>query len=473
MSEAVDCDVCIIGAGSAGLSAASGAAQLGMRTVLFERDAMGGDCLNYGCVPSKALLASAKAAADARGAARLGVKASEIAVDFKAVMSHVRRTIDAISPKDSVERFERLGVRVIKAEAKFVGPRDVTGGGFRVQARRFVIATGSTVRMPPIPGLGDVGALSNETIFSLDRCPAHIVILGGGATGIEMAQAFRKLGARVTLVELERILGSEEPEFVDMLRRVLIGEGIELREGTRVARVERDADVITVMLDGQAESLRATHLLVATGRKPRVESLDLEQAGVAFDDKGIAVDARLRTTNPRIYALGDVAGGPLFTHVAGYHAGLFVRNALFRLPSRVDYRAVPSVIYTDPELARVGLTEREAKEGSDKDPHVLKLDFTDNDRAQAEGATAGGIKVIARKNGTVIGASIMGRHAGELILPWTLLIARKLSLRALTDLLVPYPTLSEISKAAAGAFYAPKLFSAWPRRVVRGLSFFS
>jgi pyruvate/2-oxoglutarate dehydrogenase complex dihydrolipoamide dehydrogenase (E3) component len=471
MAETIKCDICVIGAGSAGLSVAAGAAQLGARTVLFERDEMGGDCLNTGCVPSKALLAAAHAAQGVRDTTRFGLAATEPGVHFPSVMSHVRDVIAAIAPNDSVARFEGLGVRVIKAEARFVDGREVVGGAVRVRARRFVIATGSTASVPSIPGIGDVAFLTNETIFSLDALPRHLIVLGGGPVGVELAQAFRRLGSRVTLIEAARLLSKDEPEFVEIVRRQLITEGVEVREQAKVSEIRRSENGVDLILEA-AERVAGTHLLVATGRRPRLKDLDLEKAGVASTPTGVAVDARLRTTNRRIFALGDVAGGPLFTHVAGYHAGIIVRNALFRIPARVDYRALPRVTYTDPELAHAGLTEAGARARFGESIRVVRAQFGANDRAQTEHETAGGIKVIVRNDGRLLGASIVGQNAGELISLWVLAIARGLKLSAMTAVIFPYPTRGEISKAAASAFYAPRLFSTWPRRLVRLLALF-
>jgi pyruvate/2-oxoglutarate dehydrogenase complex dihydrolipoamide dehydrogenase (E3) component len=465
------CDICVIGAGSAGLSVASGAAQLGARTVLFERGEMGGDCLNYGCVPSKALLAAGNAAQNMREAKRFGIDCHEPRVDFAAVMAHVRGVIAAIAPHDSVERFERLGVRVIRAGARFIGSREIEGGGFRVQARRVVIAAGSAAAIPPIAGIDTAKTFTNETIFSLNEQPEHLLIIGGGPIGVEMAQAFRRLGSRVTILEAAHLLAKDEPEFVDLLRKQLVGEGVSIRESAKIARVAPAGEGIEIVLSADApESVRGSHLLVAAGRRPRVEGLDLEKAGVAFNAKGIIVDARLRTTNRRIYAIGDIAGGPQFTHVAGYHAGIAIRNALFRLPAMADYGALPWVTYTDPELAHVGMMEAEARSRFGEGVRVAKFDFSANDRAETERDTEGGIKVVTRTDGTILGATIIGKDAGELISLWVLAIARKLKLSAITGIIFPYPTRSEISKAAASAFYAPRLFSAWPRRLVRFLA---
>jgi len=382
----------------------------------------------------------------------------------------VRGVIAAIAPHDSVDRFEGLGVRVVKAAARFTGPREVRGGGMQVRARRIVIAAGSAAAIPDIPGIATAAPLTNETIFSLTALPEHLVIIGGGPIGVEMAQAFRRLGSRVTVLEARRILERDEPEFSEILRQRLTAEGIIIREGARIDAVTKTVNGIALTLSGGAEQITGTHLLVAAGRRPRLDGLDLEKAGVATTAKGITVDARLRTSNSRIYAIGDIAGGPQFTHIASYHAGLVIRNALFRLPAKADYRALPWVTYSDPELAHVGLTEAQARERHGNDVRIAHAAFDANDRARAERDTTGAIKVITRANGTVLGASILGRGAGELLPIWGMTIARRMKLSALTGIIFPYPTRSEIAKAAASAFYSPKLFSRGPKLLVRVLS---
>ena len=466
MTAGIECDLCVIGAGAGGLSVAVGAAQLGARTVLFERGAMGGDCLNYGCVPSKALLAAAHAAHTSRHSSHLGVAATAGTVDFAAVMRHVHGVIAQIAPHDSVERLEGLGVRVIRAHATFTGRNEISGGGLTVRARRCVIATGSSAVQPPIAGLEGLGALTHETLFALTERPEHLLILGGGPIGVEMAQAFVRLGSRVTIFERATLLPRDDPEFAALLREQLRSEGVTVYEHAAVSALTRAGTSLQVRCADGLE-VHGSHLLVAAGRAPRIDGLGLERAGVAYGPHGIIVDARLRTTNRRIYALGDVLGPPQFTHVAGYQAGIVIRNALFRLPARVDYRALPWVTYTDPELAHVGMTEREARERHGSGVQVVRADFAANDRARAEGVARGGIQVITDRRGRVLGVDLLGPHAGELIGLWGLAITRRLRLGALSGVIFPYPTLGEIAKASASALLAPKLFSPGPRRLVR------
>jgi len=475
MSTVIEADICIIGAGSAGLSVAAGAAQMGAKVVLIEAGKMGGDCLNTGCVPSKSLLAAAKVAKVARASGKLGVNLGEPNVDFKAVHDHVHRVIAGIAPHDSVERFTGLGCTVINARATFTGPQTVEAGGQTIKARRFVIATGSRAAVPPIPGLKDVAFFTNESVFENTVLPAHLIIIGAGPIGCEMAQAHRRLGAKVTVLDLGRMMPNDDPEAVDVVRRRFNAEGVDVREGIKIARVEAHADGVGVVLsgaDGSETIVAGSHLLVAAGRRPNVEGLGLEAAGIDFTPRGIKVDARLRSTNSRVYAAGDVAGGLQFTHLAGYHAGIIIRNILFRIPAKAEPAAMPWVTYTDPELAHVGLNEVKARAAHGDKITVLRAEFAGNDRAQAEAETDGFCKVIVGKGGKILGATIVGAHAGELILPWVLAISQGLKIGAMASLIAPYPTLSEISKRAAGSYYTPTLFSARTKSVVRFLRIF-
>ncbi len=474
MTDTTKTDICVIGAGSGGLSVAAGAAQMGAKVVLIEKHRMGGDCLNYGCVPSKALIAAAHAADRVRHAGRFGVNGHEPEIDFLRVRDHVHGVIAAIAPHDSVERFEGLGVEVIQGAARFTGPREVDVGGRRIRARRFVIATGSSPAAPPIPGLDQVPYLTNETVFDLDERPEHLIVIGGGPIGTELAQAHRRLGAQVTLLEGSTILKKDDREAVDVVRRRLGEDGIDVREGIKIRLVEPHHNGVAVLLgrNGEVESIEGTHLLVAAGRRPNTEGLDLEAASIRYSPKGIEVDKRLRTTNKKVFAIGDVAGAYQFTHMAGHHAGVVIRNALFHLPAKVSYDAVPWVTYVDPELAHVGLNEREARERFGDDIRVLRGSFADNDRAQAERETDGLIKIVVGRKGRVLGATIVGAHAGELILTWVLAVQEGLKIGSIANLIAPYPTLSEVSKRAAGSYYTPTLFSERTRKLVGALQHF-
>jgi pyruvate/2-oxoglutarate dehydrogenase complex dihydrolipoamide dehydrogenase (E3) component len=463
-------DLCVIGAGAAGLAVAAGAAQMGAQVVLIERGHMGGDCLNYGCVPSKSLLAAAKLANAWRHGAAFGIAHTPPHIDFAAVMDSVQRVIARLAPNDSVERFAALGVDVIQAEARFVDPRAVRAGdGPLVRPRRFVIATGSAPVVPPIPGLDGVPFLTNETVFASRVLPEHLIVIGGGPVGIELAQAHRRLSAPVTVIDAGPLLPRDDPELVALLAECLAGEGIALMPSTAIAGVERAGSGIAVQL-ANGERIAGSHLLVAAGRRPNLAALDLAAAGIAANDAGIVVDRRLHTTNRRAFAIGDaVAGGPRFTHVALQQAGIVIRNALFRLPARVDYRALPWVTYTDPELAQVGLTEAEAKRAGSA-ARVLRWSFADNDRAHTERDTTGVVKVVTSQRGRILGVTILGAAAGDLIVPWALAISQNLRIGAMANLVVPYPSRGEAGKRAAGSFYTPTLFGRRTRRIVRLLA---
>ncbi len=473
MAEQLKVDLCIIGAGSGGLSVAAGAQQMGASTVLIEKGLMGGDCLNYGCVPSKALLAAGHAADAIRRGADFGVSSEETKISSQKVYGHVRETIAAIAPNDSVERFEGFGVKVIQAAGSFTGPQEVVAGNFRIKARRFVIATGSSAFVPPIEGLSDVPYMTNENIFDGPELPEHLIIIGGGPIGIEMAQAHRHLGARVTVLEMFSIMPNDDPELVAVVKGRLDKDGIVIHEGIKVLKAEKTDSGIAVKIekDGVEERIDGSHLLVAAGRRANVSGLDLEKAEIEYSPKGIGVDARLRTSNKKVFAIGDVAGGYQFTHVAGYHAGVVIRNALFRLPAKSDMRAVPWVTYTAPELAQVGLTESQARKNH-SDIKVLSWPYADNDRAQAEKSTEGHIKVITTAKGHILGAGIVGAHAGELIQTWVLAISKKMKIGDIASMIAPYPTLGEISKRAAGSYFTPSLFGERTKKVVRFLRLF-
>ena len=471
MAKQIDADLCIVGAGSGGLSVAAGAAQMGANCVLVEKGKMGGDCLNTGCVPSKSLLAAGHAANAVSEAGRFGVKASPPGVDFAAVNAHVHDVIAGIAPHDSVERFEELGVTVLQEAGRFTGPRELRAGDSLVRARRFVIATGSSPLVPPIPGIDRVSYLTNETVFDLKEAPARLIVIGGGPVGLEMAQAHRRLGCEVAVVEALDILNMDDPELVDVVRRRLVGEGIVLHEGAKVTGVAPEGAAIRVTLErqGATTQIEGSHLLVAVGRAANVEGMGLAEAGVAHTPRGIEVDARLRTTNKKIFAIGDVAGGYKFTHVAGYHAGIVIRNALFRLPAKADHSAVPWVTFTAPELAHVGLSAA-AAEAAGMTPTIVRAPFAEIDRARTERTEEGLVKAVVGARGRVLGASIVGAHAGELILPWVLAVQGKLRVKDLASVIAPYPTLSEATKRAAGGYFTPSLFSRRTRAMVRALA---
>ena len=472
MSDLLTPDICVIGAGTGGLVVAAGASQLGAKTVLIESHRMGGDCLNTGCVPSKALLAAAHAATDYRRAAAFGMAQDAPRVDFAKVQAHVRGVIAAIAPNDSEERFTGLGVTVLREPGRFTGPSEVSVGETRIRARRFVVATGSMAFVPPVPGLGDLPYLTNETIFDIDRLPAHLLVMGGGPIGCELAQAFRRLGAQVSVVEMLEIMPKDDPELVAVVRQSLLDDGIALFEQHKVVGASKSGANLALEIekDGMRRRLEGSHLLVAAGRRPQVADLGLESAGIAHSDKGIQVDARLRTTNRRAYAVGDVVGGPQFTHLAAYHAGIVIRNALFRLPARVDLSALPWVTFTNPELAHIGSSEAAAR--AQGPIRLLRWPLAENDRAQAEHLHRGFIKIVTNMRGRILGADIVGPSAGEMIHFWTLAVSQKLKIGAVAGMIAPYPTLAEIGKRAAGNYYLPKLFCERTKRLVRFLARF-
>ncbi len=458
-------DLCVIGAGSGGLSVAAGAVQMGASVVLVEGHKMGGDCLNYGCVPSKALLAAGKAAHAASAGAAFGVSATA-SIDYNAAMEHVARAIATIEPNDSEDRFSRLGVRVIRAYARFLSATAVEAGGTTITARRFVIATGSRPFVPAVPGLDSVPYLTNETIFDLRVRPDHLLIIGGGPIGIEMAQAHRRLGCAVTVIEAAAALGREDPELSAVAMGALRAEGVEILEHAEASAVRGHTGAITVVLKDGRE-VTGSHLLVAIGRRANIERLNLSAAGIDTENGLIRVDAHLRTSNRRVYAVGDVATRLQFTHVAGYHAGIVIREAMLGLPAKVRTDHVPRATYTDPELAQVGLTEAEARALYGDQLQVVRFPFAESDRAIAEGRTQGLIKVMVLR-GRPIGVGIVGTQAGEMIGLWALAIANHLRMTAIAATILPYPTYGEISKRAAGAYFSPKLFdSSMVKRIVR------
>ncbi|MGD9670857.1 MAG: NAD(P)/FAD-dependent oxidoreductase [Hyphomicrobiaceae bacterium] len=461
-------DLCVIGAGSGGLSVAAAAAAFGQRVVLIEKGRMGGDCLNYGCVPSKALIAAAHRAHAMRTSAPFGIRPVVPEIDARAVHDHVHGVIAAIAPNDSVERFEGLGVKVIQASGRFIDKQTVSAGDFEITARRFVVATGSSPLVPPIPGLAETPYFTNETIFDNAAPIGHLIVVGGGPIGMELAQAHLRLGAKVTVLEGLKALGKDDPEMAAVVLDRLRREGLDIREGAMVQRVDGTHGSISVIVGGSGgsvETVEGTHLLVATGRRPNLSELGLEAAGIVYERTGIKVSTGLVTSNKKVYAIGDVTGGLQFTHVANYHAGLVIRRALFRLPAKVDTGIVPWVTFTDPELAHVGLTEELARARHGK-VSVLRWPYHENDRAQAERATHGHVKVVVGRSGRILGATIVGAHAGELIQMWSLAISQKSKIKAMTGFISPYPTLSEMNKRAAIKHYASAPGNPLVRKVI-------
>ncbi|MCB9993004.1 MAG: FAD-dependent oxidoreductase [Hyphomicrobiaceae bacterium] len=467
--ETLSPDICVIGAGSGGLTVAAASAQLGASVVLIEAAQMGGDCLNYGCVPSKAFIASAKRAHTILHTEMFGVATESLKVNFGRIHEHVQGVIDAIAPNDSVERFEGLGVRVIQERGRFTDRNTVTAGDYQIRARRFVIATGSRAAIPPIEGLADVPYFTNETIFQQTRKPGHLLIIGAGPIGMELAQAHRRLGAEVTVIDMASPLAKDDPELVAIVRQKVEAEGVAILDKAAIKSVAQAGQsiAITIERNGEAEVVTGSHLLVAAGRKPNVDDLGLDAAGIRTDRGAVKVSRGLRTSNRKVYAIGDVAGALQFTHMAGYQAGLVVRNALFGLPVRVNTTLIPWATYTDPELAHVGLNEAEAKKRHGDRFRVVRVSYAENDRARAEHRTEGMLKVIFDRKGRILGATIAGLQAGEIISLFAYAIANKLTASSLTKFVAPYPTLTELVKRAGVEFYRDQLGNPWLARLRR------
>lgn len=461
-------DLIVIGGGSGGLVAAAGAAQLGARVALVEKKALGGDCLYTGCVPSKTLIRSARFAFDLQRAARFGFALNEgwqfAGGSFAAVTNRIARVIEAVGEQDAPARFRALGIDVIFGAPHFVSPHEIEieindNGAFitqTIRARRFCISTGSRPAVPPIEGLKEAGFITNEEAFRLKHLPRSLIVLGAGAIGLELAQAFARFGSRVTVVEMgARILLKEDEEVSASLEKILRAEGLDILLETKAVRIATSTDHskrVTVERNGQQREITAEEILVATGRKPNTEGLNLERAGVRYTDKRIITDDYLRTTRSHIYAAGDVTGNFPFTHAAAYEAALVVRNALFFWPltAKTDFRVVPWATFTDPEAARVGLTERAAQEhfGSRK-VRVYRTEFRENDRAQAEEETRGLAKIIcAGRREEIVGAHILGAHAGEIIQEIVLAMKQRLPASALGRLIHIYPTLTQVNQQA-------------------------
>ncbi len=472
MAEKLTPDICVIGAGAAGLSMAAAAAAFGVPVVLIEKGRMGGECLYNGCVPSKSMIAAARHAEAMRSGGPFGIKPVQPDVAYDGIYDHIHRVINTIAPNDSKERFTGLGVQVIEGEARFRDAKTVVVGEqpevrFEIKARRFVIATGTVPVVPPIPGIEQVPYLTNETVFELRALPRHLIVLGAGAVGLELGQAFRRLGSDVTVLEAAQPLAQEDPECAAVVIDAFAREGITVRSGVQIERLKYRSGRLEVVLDG-GETLLGTDLLIAAGRQPNLAALDLAAGRIKHDPGGIVVSRRLRTSNRRVFAIGDVIAGPHFTHAAAHEAAMLARHLLFRLWFRMNFDNIPRVTFTDPELAHVGLTDAQARRSYGR-IHVLRWPYHDNDRAQTERATRGHIKVVTSRKGIVLGTTIVGAAAGEQILAWTLAVTHGLNIRSFAEIVVPYPTFSEIGKRAAVSFFAPRLTKPWVRRILSWL----
>ena len=453
-------DVIVIGGGAAGLTAAGGCALFGLDVALIEARKMGGECLNDGCVPSKALIAAAKRAAEAREATRYGVTLAAPQVEWAGVHRHIHDAIAAIAPHDSEERFEEMGCDVFRDRAGVTGTQSVEVGGRTITAPRIVIATGSKPAVPPLEGLDAVPYLTNENLFDLAELPDHLVIVGGGVIGMEMAQSFRRLGSEVTVVEPGALMSRDDPDSVAVIREVMEGEGVRFVKG-KAEKVEGSEGGIT--LSTGDETIRGSHLLIATGRSANCRGFGLEEIGVAMGKDGIEVDDRRRTSVKGIYAIGDCRAGPRLTHVSGYEGSNVALEITLGLPAKVDWSALPWCTYTEPEVAQIGMTERDAKKKHGSKVRIVKETFHDNERSLAEGKDRGQLKLVL-KGKKVLGASIVGQNAGELLLPFAQTISGKSSTFALGSAIIAYPTRSEISKAAAFSAWEPTVFGKWPKK---------
>ena len=472
-----DVDICIIGAGSGGLSVASGAAQLGRSVVLFEAEDMGGDCLNSGCVPSKALIAAGKHAHAFSSGEAFGVKPAKPSVSFETVKAHVQGVIDHIAPVDSQERFEGLGCTVIREFAKFKDANTVESATTEVRAKRFVIATGSRASAPPIPGLADTPYLTNETIFTIPEQPKHLLVIGAGPIGLELGQALSRLGSKVEIIDVAPPLGRSEPEHAQILVDALKAEGVTFHAPVKTKQIRKTKTGVAVDLE-DGTVLTGSHLLVAAGRAPSLNGLDLEKAGIKFDRRGIDVTESLRTTNKKVYAAGDVAKGMGgLTHAAGFHAGQLIRNFYFSPPfmgdrlGKANTVRMPAAIYSEPELASIGMTEAQAIEAG-HDVRCVSWEFEENDRAIAERDNHGGVKIVATKKGKILGGSIVGDGAGEIIHVLSVAMTNNIKISGLAQMISPYPSRSEAVKRAASSWYTDALFSDRTRKLAGFLTKF-
>lgn len=448
--------LCVIGAGTAGIAVATRAAREGAQVVLVERHKLGGESLHYGCIPSKALLATAHANEALANTALFGIRVGgPTLISYDSIHGHLSDTIKSCSTEKSMEHLQGAGITVLMGRAQFANPRTIEVGDIQIQAKHFVLATGSRPSVPPVDGLKDIPYLTNESIFNLAERPQHLVIIGGGGVGTELCQAFCLLGSRVTLVTQGRLLSQEDPGLTGVIKQQLENQGVRVVEHAKVQRFGGEGDKLTMemLVNGSPEVITMSHVLVAVGRSPRFASLQPEVAGVICQARGIKVDEYLRTSNRRVFALGDCIGQPYYSHTCRYEADVVVDNALHGKRRTVDYSRVPRVLFTRPGLAAVGLSERDARKKY-RDIRVWSAGFPDNDRARTLRVPLGIIQVIARADGTVLGVSIAGPDAGELLLPWQLAIASGIKLGAIADTMAPYPTLSEISVAVARQYTA-------------------
>jgi pyruvate/2-oxoglutarate dehydrogenase complex dihydrolipoamide dehydrogenase (E3) component len=452
-------DLVVIGGGTAGLVSAVGAAGLGARVALVERDRLGGDCLNTGCVPSKAMLRSARAIGELRRADALGIRVSGIAVDFGAVMHRMRQRRAALAVNDSADRLTRLGVDVFFGDGAFTGAREVAVGSQTLRFKRAAIATGSRPAVPPIEGLASTPHLTNETVFDLPDCPRRLLVIGGGAVGCELSQAFARLGSRVVVFDqAPRLLAHDDPDAAIIVQRVLAGDGVLFELGAGITEVSGRAGTVVVRFrrspGGPVEELAGDRLLVATGRAPNIEGLDVARAGIHAGPRGVVVDDRLRTTNRRVFAAGDVCSRFQFTHAADAMARIVIQNALFLGRKKASALTIPWCTYTDPEVAHVGLVTGAAATGSDV--QTISVPLSDVDRAVLDDEAEGFVRVH-HAQGRLLGCTIVAAHAGEMIGQASQAIARGASLNEFSSMIVPYPTQAEALRKAGDAYRRSRL----------------
>ena len=467
-----DYDLCVIGGGAAGLVSAAGAAALGAKVLLVEKHRLGGDCLYTGCVPSKTLIHSAAIAHNIRTAQRFGLSARLNPIEQSAVMNRVAEVIRTIEPNDSPERFRAMGVEVVFAEAQFIDRDHLLVEGRQVTARKFVLATGSRPFVPPITGLESVDYFTNETIFDVTENIQHLIVIGSGAIGCELAQSFVRLDSKVSLLSNTGLLPIEDTDMTAVVEQQFLADGVDLHLEVVITQIEKTTTGMRVHIKKEGHEttvIDGTHLLLATGRCSNVESLGLDKAGVKLANGRLVVDARLRTSNKKIYACGDVAGPYQFTHMAEHQAGVVLRNALFHWPAKAQTTGIPWCIFTAPELARVGVSEREAQQ-SGINHRVYTFPFTENDRAITEGEVAGMAKIITTPKGKLLGACIVGPSAGELIAEYVLAISQGLKVSALSNTIHIYPTLAQINRRVADQRMKESLTASrkrWIKRLFR------
>lgn len=474
MPQLLTPDLCVIGAGPGGLAAAAKAASYGVSVVLVERGRMGGQNLYTGSAPSKALLAAARRVNDIRNAGLFGIKTGDISINHGVVLEQVQSVIRAIEPNVSAERYSGLGVDIVDANARFVDANSVEAGEVLIRARRFIIATGSLPLVPPIPGLDQAPYFTSETIFTHRHRIPHLIVLGGDSVGLEFAQAFHRLGSEVTVIEGGHALPRDDPELRANVLKCLRDEGIRVLENARIERVEPFGSNVQAIFAnlGKSYSVEGSHVLLAMGRAANVRELGLDAAGIAYSERGIRVSKGLLTTNRKVYAIGDVTGEAAFAHAAEHHARAAVRNALFRIPVRTHRETMPWVTFTDPELAHVGMTEEIARQRHGR-LTIARWPYSENARAHAERQTGGFLKVIASKSGHILGAGIVGAHAGELIQMWSLAMQKDIPLSSMASIVPPSPTLAEMNKIAAEYHFAPRAQSPLLRRIIGLLAKFA